>query len=120
MMDAKVKDIIVAKTKELMEAPTCSAETREAACRWLESAGTSSEKSETENYIRELEEDIMPVDQLIAFAGFEAGKKYFGPDTAAGIEAHGREIKASGGKYCDCPACLKVSEILEYKDELLK
>lgn len=44
-MDAKVKDIIVAKTKELMEAPTCSAETREAACRWLESAGTSSEKA---------------------------------------------------------------------------
>ena len=62
----------------------------------------------------------MPIDQLIAFAGSEKGKEYFGADTAAGIEAHAKEIKAAGGEYCDCPACLIVKDILDQKDEMLK
>ena len=119
-MDAKLKEMIVEKTKELIEAPTCSAETKEEAMRWLDSVDTDSEKSETESYIKELEEDIMPIDQLIAFAGSDAGKDYFGAEEAAGIEAHGKEIKEAGGRYCDCPACLKVKEILDHKDEMLK
>ena len=30
------------------------------------------------------------------------------------------EIKAAGGKYCDCPACLCVAAILEKKDDMLE
>ena len=32
---------------------------------------------------------------------------------------NGREIKAAGAKYCDCPACAAVEAILSKKEELL-
>ena len=71
-------------------------------------------------YIAELEEDIMPVDNLIAFAETEMGAKVFGGEEAAkGVAAHGREIKAAGAKYCDCPACAAVEAILEKKDQMV-
>ena len=40
--------------------------------------------------------------------------------TAAGIAAHAQEIQAAGGRYCDCPACAIVEEILAQKEEMLK
>ncbi len=119
-MENNLRMEIEAKTKELIAAPTCSSETKEAAERWLKALGTEGEKAETEAYIRELEEDIMPIEQLIAFAGSDAGKKYFGADTAGEIESHAKEIQAAGGKYCDCPACLAVKYILDKKEEILK
>ena len=71
-------------------------------------------------YIAELEADIMPIDQLIGFAGSEQGKAYFGADQAAGIVAHAQEIKTAGARYCDCPACQAVEAILAKKEEMLK
>ena len=59
----------------------------------------------------------MPIDTLISFAQSEEGKTCFGEDTATGIAAHAKEIKAAGAKYCDCPACAIVAEILEKKAE---
>ena len=35
------------------------------------------------------------------------------------LAEHGKEIKAAGAKYCDCPACAAVEAILSKKDELL-
>lgn len=119
-MNKDIREKVTEKTKALILAPTCSAETKEAAERWLKAAGGDSERAETVSYIQELEEDIMPIDQLIAFSGSETGRKYFGEETAAGIEAHARKIKEAGGKYCDCPACILVKEILDLKDEMLK
>jgi len=119
-MDKNLRTEIEAKTRQLIEAATCSSETKEAALRWLEAIGTDGEKAETEKYIKELEEDIMPIQQLIDFAGSDRGREYFGADAAAGIAAHAEEIKASGGKFCDCPACSIVKEILDCKDEMLK
>lgn len=119
-MENSLRTEMEAKTRELIAAPTCSSETKEAAERWLKALGTDGEKAETEAYIRELEEDIMPIEQLIAFAGSDAGKNYFGAETAEGIVSHAKEIQAAGGKYCDCPACLIVKEILDKKEELLK
>ena len=69
-------------------------------------------------YIAELEEDIMPIDTLIAFAGSEQGISYFGAEAAAGIAAHAKEIKAAGARYCDCPACAIAEEILRQKSEI--
>ena len=45
------------------------------------------------------------MDQLIAFAESDEGRQVFGAEAAPGVAAHGREIKAAGAKYCDCPAC---------------
>ena len=118
-MNDTVKQYAVEKTKELTEAFSCSAEAKAAAEAWLKALGTRREAAETENYLAELEEDIMPIDQLIGFADSPAGQKYFGEDRAKKVAAHGREVKAAGGQYCDCPACLAAQAILEKKKELL-
>lgn len=67
-MNAEVKDYVVEKTHELMEAASCSKEAKEAAQAWLDALGTAAEAEETKKYIAELEEDIMPLEGLIAFA----------------------------------------------------
>ena len=118
-MKKEILDYAVEKTKELMNAATCSQETKAAAQAWLDAVGTEDEARQTESYIKELEVDNMPIDNLIGFAGSEAGAQYFGEDAAKGIAAHAREIKDAGAKYCDCPACQAVAAILEKKEELL-
>ena len=118
-MNQEVFDFVAVKSRELMETPTVSEEAKAAAKMWLDAAGTEKEAQMTKDYIAELEEDIMPIDQLIAFAGSDAGKSYFGADTAAGIVSHAEEIQAAGAKYCDCPACAICEEILKRKEEML-
>ena len=68
--------------------------------------------------IEEIAADIIPIDGLIAFAGSEDGKKIFGAEKAAGIEAHAKKIKAEGARFCDCPACTAVAAILADKADL--
>lgn len=118
-MKKEVLDFVAEKTKELIDAPTCSQEAREAAKAWLDAVGTDKEQEETKKYIAELEEDIVTVDGLIAFAESEAGAGVFG-EKAPEVAAHGREIKAAGAKYCDCPACAAVEAILSKKKEMLQ
>ncbi|MFQ8666449.1 molecular chaperone Hsp90 [Anaerostipes caccae] len=117
-MKKDVLDFVVEKTRELIDSPTCSSETRDAANTWLDSVGTEAETEETKKYITELEEDIMPIDTLIGFAESEAGAQVFGADKAKDVAAHAREIKAEGAEYCDCPACAAAAAILEKKDQL--
>lgn len=114
-------EFVVEKTKRLMEAPSCSREAKEAAKAWLDVVETEKEAEETKRYIAELEEDIVTVDELIAFAQSEAGAKVFGGEEAAkAVAAHGQELKKAGAKYCDCPACAAVEAILEKKDLILE
>ena len=118
-MNKEVLDYVVEKPHELIDAPTCSSEAREAAKAWLDALGTDAEAAETKKYIDELEADIMPIDTLISFAESEGGSQCFGADAAKNIAAHAKEIKAAGAKYCDCPACVAVAAILEKKESLL-
>ena len=113
-MNKEVLDYVVEKTHELIDAPTCSSEAREAAKAWLDALGTDAEAAETKKYIDELEADIMPIDTLISFAESEGGSQCFGADAAKNIAAHAKEIKAAGAKYCDCPACVAVSRQSKY------
>lgn len=118
-MTKDVKDYVVEKTKELIAAPTCSAETRAAAKAWLDAVDTENETEETKKYMQELEEDIMPIDRLIGFAGSEAGTQVFGKEKAEEVLAHAKECKEAGAKYCDCPACAAVEAILAKKEQIL-
>ena len=118
-MKQEILNFVVEKTKELLSAPTCSSETKAAAQAWLDSVGTPGEAEETKKYVSELEADIMPIDNLIAFASSEKGAQYFGAEAAGNIAAHAKEVKAAGGKYCDCPACQAVAAILEKKSQML-
>ena len=118
-MDKAILDAVVEKTRDLIASPTCCADAKAAAQVWLDALGTGREAAAAQAYIAELEEDIMPIDNLIAFADSEAGQRYFGAEKAAGIVAHAKEIKAAGAKYCDCPACAAAEAILEHKAALL-
>lgn len=118
-MTQNVKDFTIEKVKELMSVSSCCAEAKQAAQNWLDALGTDQEAAQTKALIAELEEDITTVDGLIAFAESEAGAKVFGAEMAKGLAAHGREIKAAGAKYCDCPACAASAAILQKKAELL-
>lgn len=119
-MSQEVVSYVVEKSKELMNAPSCSKEAKDAAQAWLDAVGTEKEAEATKAYIAELEQDIMPVDMLIGFAESEAGAKVFGgPEAAKNVADHGKAIKAAGAKYCDCPACAAVEAILAKKEELL-
>lgn len=120
MMDKSVRDYVVEKTQEMMNAPSCSREAKEAAQAWLDAAGTDREAEETKKYVAELEADIVTVDGLISFAESPDGAHVFGADKAKHVAEHGREIKAAGAVYCDCPACAAVEAILNKKDEILK
>lgn len=115
----KILDYVVDKTHELINAPSCSKEAKLAAQKWLEAIGTDKQSEETKKYIAELKADIMPIDGLIAFAGSEMGVKVFGEDMAQKILTHGQDIKAKGAKYCDCPACKAVLDILSKEKDLL-
>lgn len=118
-MEQSVRVYTEEKVKAMMAAPSCSAEAKAAGERWLAALGTDEEAKQTKELIEELEADIMPIDGLLAFAGSEAGAQVFGAEMAKQVEAHAKVLKASGAKYCDCPACAAVAAILEKKEALL-
>ena len=111
-MEKQILNEVIEETKKLIAAPSRSQEAKDAANAWLDAVGTDNEEAETKKYIAELEEDIMPIDGLIGFAGSEAGAAVFGAEKAKEVEAHAKEVKAAGGKYCDCPACTACEVIL--------
>lgn len=117
-MEQNVRDYIAEKVKELMNAPSCCAEAKEAGQGWLDAVGTENEAEKFQKLIAELEMDIMPVDGLIAFAGSEDGIRVFGAQTAENVKKHAQQLKDAGEKYCDCPACAAAAAILEKKDLL--
>ncbi len=108
-MDQKVKELVTEKVKELMAAPSCCAEAKEVAQKWLDADGDA---ESTKNLIAELEEDITTIDDLIALLESDLGVQFFGEERAKAMLAHGKEIKAAGAKYCDCPACAAAEAIL--------
>ena len=111
-------EAMIEKVKALINAPSCCAEAKEAANKWLEAVNTEEQDEAAKALIEEIAADIIPIDGLIAFAGSEDGKKIFGEEKAAGIEAHAKKIKAEGARFCDCPACTAVAAILADKADL--
>lgn len=116
-MNKDVLDFIVEKTHELMSAPSCSEEAKNAAQSWLNAIGTEGEAEETKKYFAELKEDVVTIDNLIGFAGSDAGKAHFGVELASHILEHAKDIKAQGAQYCDCPACTAALAILEKEEQ---
>ena len=107
-------------TEDLLAAPSACAEVKETAQNYLDAIGSENEAAAAKTFVAELEEDIMPIDGLIAFAESDMGAKVFGEEGAKNILIHVKEIKSNGAKYCDCPACAACEALLEKKDEILK
>lgn len=113
------KNQVIEKAKEVIAAPSCCAELKEAAQNWIDAVGTDGEKKAAEVLIAELKEDVMPIDPTIEFFGSDAAAGIFGAEKAAELEAHAKEVKAAGGEYCDCPACSAGKAILDNQDVIL-
>ena len=118
-MEKALLDFITAKTKDLLAAPSACQEVKAAATAWLAAIGTEKEAEETAKYIAELETDIMPIVGLIAFGQSELALQIFGAEGVKKLQAHAQELKDSGAKYCDCPACAACKAILDRKAEML-
>jgi hypothetical protein len=118
-VNKELEKYIVEKTHELIAAPSCCPEAKAAAQIWLKAVGTDAEAGETQKYVEELEDCILPIDNLIAFVSSEAGIAHFGADVAGELLEHAQEIKAEGEEYCDCPACAAALAIVQKKAELL-
>ncbi len=110
---------VLEKVKEVVSAPSCCAELKAAAQAYLDALGKPGEKAAAEALIAELEADVMTIDNVLAFFESKAGMEYFGSERAAGLAAHAREVKAAGGKYCDCPACAPGKIILDNRNAIL-
>ena len=118
-MEKTLLDFVTAKTNDLLAAPSACQEVKAAATAWLAAVGTEKEAEETAKYIAELETDIMPIDDLIAFGQTELALQIFGAEGVKKLQAHAQELKDSGAKYCDCPACAACKAILDRKAEML-
>ena len=113
------KQAIKEKVQAIVAAPSCCPELKAAGEEWLAAVGTAREKAASEKLIAELEADVLEVDQVLAFFASREGQKLFGAEKAAKMAQHMREVKAAGGKYCDCPACTPGREVLDNKASLL-
>ena len=98
-MSKETLEYVVTKAKELIAAPSCSAEAKEAAQAWIAAVGTDKQAEETKKFIAEMEEDIIPIDGLIAFAESDAGAKVFGgAEKAKGVAEQRKRDQGSRSK----------------------
>lgn len=114
----KNQNVIVEKTEELLKTH-CYEGLRTAANEWLNALGTDKEKEAGKKYVAVLEDSVVDIDTVINLFSSEAGIKKFGAEKAAEIASHAKDVKARGGKWCDCPACTAAREVLKYKDDIL-
>lgn len=113
------KKEIIEKVKAVVAAPSCCAELKAAGTKFLAVVGQKEEKEAARQLIAELEADVMSIDAVLGFFTSKAGQDFFGKEQAAALAAHAREVKANGGKFCDCAACAPGKVILDHKDVLL-
>lgn len=117
-MKEELRNYITKNVEEYMRAPMCCAEAKNVGQAWLDAAGGDNEDRVARELVTELQADILPIDDLIAFANSEAGKDAFG-EKASEMAEHAERVKAEGRLYCDCAACAPVSNILSRTAEIL-
>ncbi len=108
------KQEVTAKVNELIAAPSVCAPVKSAAEAYLK----AQDKASADALVSALAENVNTIDETIGFAESDMGRKIFGEDTAAAMAKKGREFKASGEKYCFCPACQAGSVIYENRKSL--
>ena len=107
---------IIEKEKDLIAAPSCYAPLKALAEEWLKAVDTPEEKALSAKLVAELEADVQTIDEVIELFSSEEGQKAVGAEVAASMVAHFKEVKAAGGKWCDCPACKAGRAILDNKE----
>lgn len=113
------KKTLIGKIKAMSAAKTCCPELKRAVQSYLLALGKPGEKVAAKNLIAEVEENIMPIEELVTFARSARAIQILGKEGARRLLAHVDELEAGGAKYCDCPACTHAEEVLQHKDLLL-
>ena len=119
-MDMNTRKYVEERTKELISAPSCYQGLKDLAQKWLDSQNTPEEAKVTQEYLTELEADVLSIDSLMAFAGSEKGEQVFSADQAKHMISQAQAAKENGAKYCICPACTAGGAILDKKEDILK
>ena len=104
---------IIAKVKAVIEAPSCCAELKEAAQKYLDAVGTEGQKKAAEDLIAELKDDVRALADVWEFFASEMGAKVFGPEKAKEMTAIADAKLAAGETVCFCPACQAGNAVLE-------
>ena len=110
---------IIEKVKDLIAAPSCYGPLKELAEEWLKAQGTPDEKALSAKLVAELEADVQTAEDSLHFFDSATGQKIFGAEAAAQMAAHFKELIASGGKWCDCPACTPGRAILDNTEVIM-
>ena len=105
--------------REMIAASSCCKELKEAGQNWIAAADAEAKKRAAAILLQEIREDIAPIDHVIEFFESPQGIQIFGAERAKNVAAHAREVKANGGKWCDCPACAAGLKILDNASLLL-
>ena len=111
---AMTKQELIAKVNELIAAPMCNPELKAAAENYLKAQN----KASADSLVKALNEYVSSIDETIAFAESDMGKKVFGAEQAAGMAKMGHDFKAKGEKYCFCPACQAGAAIYNNREVL--
>lgn len=111
------KQTLIEKVRDMATTPTCCPVLRHAAKGYLNAL--SVEKTAANNFIKELEVDIVKVADMIEFAHSPYAADFLGVEDAKKLADHADALKLHGAKYCDCLACEIGLEILNNKDALL-
>ncbi len=94
----KIRDDLKAKVEEMIAAPSCCQEIKDAAAKWLETYDDGNlNQQPTKDFIKALEENISAIDDCIAFLGSDMGKQIYGEAQPAALAA-AEEAKAAGRK----------------------
>ncbi len=109
-MDKKELTQIV---KDMIAAPSCCRELKDAGQKWLDAVDAEAKKIAAAALLQEIREDVLTIQQVIEFVESPHGTQIFGAKKAQVIAEHAHEVKAKGGKWCDCPACAAGLKILE-------
>lgn len=107
-------------TSELLQVEYTVPELKAAAQNWLDTFEDGKlNEAATENYIAELKDGILPVQEALAFFESPESKKLVGENHGQ-MQAHMKELAAAGKANCDCEACTLAAEIFAEKDYLAK
>lgn len=94
-----MNEAIVEKVKELITAPSCYAGLKKIAEEYIAALGSDREKEAGRKLVAELEADVLPIDDVLAFFESDAGEKNIWRETGGGLcgtrpgsEGQGRQV----------------------------
>lgn len=112
-----VKEEVLNKVKEVMDASSCYEGLKTICGDYLKAVGTEKEKAAADVLKKELKADVNSIDEVIPFFESEEGAKILGKETAAHLATAAKEAKGKGVKYCICPACTAGGWLLDHESE---